>query len=196
MNELDSREDADFESVEDFASTLFWIDTGQQHRDRDDLWSHMDMSVKQDLRKTTRALFALYPELAEAVGRRMVADDSHERGVAHLNLDKALPGSERPVIAADRIDPTIIPKQRAAGWPDFHPERYCHRCGNRNPVWTADADLWAIVSRAYLGHESHAGIVCPMCADELYTIATGKKSFWLFVRETVEPRTNHGKERR
>ncbi len=38
--------------------------------------------------------------------------------------------------------PEEIVRQRQLGWPDFHPEDFCHRCGRRNPVWYADAALW------------------------------------------------------
>lgn len=56
---------------------------------------------------------------------------------------------------SDRIDPAEIPRQREQGWPDFHPEDYCHRCGARNPVW-ASSDWPELVG-------SHAGILCPTC---------------------------------
>lgn len=40
------------------------------------------------------------------------------------------------------VSPEYIKAQREAGWPDMHPEDYCHRCGNRNPLWYADRDDW------------------------------------------------------
>lgn len=91
--------------------------------------------------------------------------------------------AERPTIAAPRMDPETIPAHREAGWTDFHPEDFCHRCGDRNPVWFAPADVWAKISTASLGEPSHAGIVCPACATELYEQATGTRPIWVFQPE-------------
>lgn len=53
------------------------------------------------------------------------------------------------------VAPATIDAQRAARWPDFHPENFCHRCGQRNPPWfTPNWD------EAGLGH---GGILCPGC---------------------------------
>lgn len=57
---------------------------------------------------------------------------------------------------SDHVDPEEIKRQRTLGWPDFHPEDYCHRCGRRNiKAWTATE--W----RELTG--SNAGILCPVC---------------------------------
>jgi hypothetical protein len=42
--------------------------------------------------------------------------------------------------------PEEIGRQRAMGWPDFHPEDFCHRCGRRNPVWSGDLRDWRIAT--------------------------------------------------
>lgn len=86
--------------------------------------------------------------------------------------------SERPTINPARIDPASVPAQRAAGWPNFHPEAFCHRCGDRNINWFADTEAWAAITTAYLGASSHAGIVCPACASELHEAATGETTIW------------------
>lgn len=58
----------------------------------------------------------------------------------------------------DSVDPNDIHAQRAAGWPDFHPEDYCHRCGRRNPLWFSPE--WVELT----GGDS--GILCPPCFAE------------------------------
>jgi hypothetical protein len=65
-----------------------------------------------------------------------------------------------------RVTPFEIASQRAAGWPDFHPEDYCHRCGCRNPIWYADSQLWNEVMGGDRDEEV-AGIVCPTCFADL-----------------------------
>lgn len=60
--------------------------------------------------------------------------------------------------------------QRANGWPDFHPEDYCHRCGGPNMTWAAPQEVWNPVMRPegpdtenWLWNE----IVCPPCFSEM-----------------------------
>jgi hypothetical protein len=53
-------------------------------------------------------------------------------------------------VTIDEID-----RQRSLGWPDFHPEDYCHRCGRPNPVWHSPE--WVEVTG------SHSDILCPVC---------------------------------
>lgn len=42
------------------------------------------------------------------------------------------------------------------GWPDFHPETFCHRCGRRNIRAWFSPEWPSLVG-------SHAGILCPVC---------------------------------
>ena len=64
------------------------------------------------------------------------------------------------------MTPEEIVRQRSLGWPDFHPEDYCHRCGRPNCLWHAPE--WpAIVG-------SHAGILCPVCFADLVPRCTWK----------------------
>lgn len=55
----------------------------------------------------------------------------------------------------ESVRPDEIPRQRARGWPDFHPEDFCHRCGHRNPVWCID-DRWPFDTL-------EDTILCPSC---------------------------------
>ncbi len=68
-----------------------------------------------------------------------------------------------------------IAKQRLLGWPDFHPEDFCHLCGNKNPVWFASNELWnSVIS-------SPTGILCPLCFTKLYEEKTGHtNTIWEF----------------
>lgn len=55
----------------------------------------------------------------------------------------------------------FIDTQRRTGWPDIHPESFCHRCGQRNPVWHAAPALWneGTASRP----RGRGDILCPTC---------------------------------
>lgn len=72
-----------------------------------------------------------------------------------------------------------IEAQRASGWPDIHPEDYCHRCGNRNPLWCADAEDWATATAEWAATEPNWGICCPTCFADMHAAATGKRSIWM-----------------
>ena len=70
-----------------------------------------------------------------------------------------------------------IDAQRAAGWPDFHPEDYCHRCGHRNMwSWHTDAESWAAAFPE--GDAAFNGIVCPSCFAYLHELHTGELTTW------------------
>jgi hypothetical protein len=63
-----------------------------------------------------------------------------------------------------------ISEQRAKGWPDFHPEDFCHRCGHPNMCWFIASEIWNPVMRpagrdttTWLWNE----IICPQCFAEL-----------------------------
>lgn len=63
--------------------------------------------------------------------------------------------------------PATIAAQRAAGWPEWHPEDYCHRCGGTNPPWVTDAHLWTVGAGLY-------DILCITCWVDAYQAATGE----------------------
>ena len=62
-----------------------------------------------------------------------------------------------------------ITTQRAAGWPDFHPEDFCHRCGHKNVSWYIDGSTWADVMRSGdpLSWGRWQEIICIPCFIEL-----------------------------
>lgn len=63
--------------------------------------------------------------------------------------------------------PGEIAAQKAHGWPEWHPEDYCHRCGQRNPPWVIDAHLWTVGAGLY-------DILCITCWVDAYQAATGE----------------------
>lgn len=78
-----------------------------------------------------------------------------------------------------------IADQRAKGWPDFHPEDFCHICGQRNPVWHAQDDAWEAVHPEAVGSDG-GGICCPSCFAVAYWRATGKHPVWDFTIRAPE----------
>ena len=74
------------------------------------------------------------------------------------------------------INPKLIVEQRAKGWVDFHPEDFCHRCGNRNPVWYVDSDRWNLA----VDHldRGNLTVLDPACFIELWEAKTGLKAAW------------------
>jgi hypothetical protein len=82
----------------------------------------------------------------------------------------------KPSVTLEEID-----AQREAGWPDFHPEDYCHRCGGRNvSSWFVDSDRF---NDAFGPPEVHPynGIVCPGCFVEAHEKDTGLKTTWQLI---------------
>jgi len=82
---------------------------------------------------------------------------------------RARQAAERRVVPVEHVAalrPGAVEAQRAGGWPDFHPEDFCHRCGRPNVVWsTPDAETWRRATR-----ERERGVVdilCPSCFVEL-----------------------------
>lgn len=70
-------------------------------------------------------------------------------------------------VAEERVTPEAIRRQRELGWPEFHPETYCHRCGGRNLTsWSVPSEMW---NRA----ASPRDILCPQCWTRAYEAATG-----------------------
>lgn len=71
------------------------------------------------------------------------------------------------------IDPAEIPDQRARGWPDFHPETYCHNCGRTNPVWWIDSAMWDQTRG-----EDYVTILCPSCFTLAWEKQAGGRIIW------------------
>jgi len=70
-----------------------------------------------------------------------------------------------------------IDAQRELGWPDFHPEDFCHRCGNRNISWSVDSDRFNVAMGRHYTHRWN-GIICIACFVELHEQATSLRCSW------------------
>lgn len=70
---------------------------------------------------------------------------------------------------SQRVELSEIDNQRTLGWIDFHPEDFCHRCGNRNlESWSAPSWWWNRVwADSAEDEDDYQGIVCPQCFNEL-----------------------------
>lgn len=66
-----------------------------------------------------------------------------------------------------RITQAELDAQRRKGWPDFHPEDFCHRCGGPNTTWWVANDVWDYVMRPGGAWEQWNGIICPSCFGEM-----------------------------
>lgn len=96
---------------------------------------------------------------------------------------------------AASVLPEEILHQRANGWPDFHPEDFCHRCGRRNPVWWVDANQWETATEDRPRGE--LDILCPSCFVELHEAATGQRFLWeLRITPTADAETAAGSRER
>jgi len=96
-----------------------------------------------------------------------------------------------PVRQAEGVTPEDIAAQRAKGWPDFHPEDFCHRCGRPNiQSWFVASPLWNAAIRNEDGTVRDgyppSEIICPQCftqADE--AMLGGGYRTWELVPERV-----------
>lgn len=108
-------------------------------------------------------------------GRGQKMGGARPRRVRRFGLLGASRGGGPAVTVRDARTPDQIAEQHAKGWPDFHPEDYCHQCGDRNPRW------WAPEWPALMG--THAGILCPRCFA-----LNDPESLWVVTRwERQEP---------
>lgn len=65
-------------------------------------------------------------------------------------------------------------------------ERWCRRCGGRNPwSWSMDSDRWNVATR----HDDwlNNAIMCPGCFVELHEEATGLRTTWRLVPDPMTP---------
>lgn len=112
---------------------------------------------------------------AEELWHRAIDSDSDSGPAMLANALRRAAESGNP---ADRnapkwvqsVTPTEIIRQRAIGWPDFHPEDFCHECGRRNPVWWVESEDW---NRA-----GDHNILCPPCFTTAWEAATGQRGIW------------------
>lgn len=71
-----------------------------------------------------------------------------------------------------------IDEQRSLGWPAFHPEDYCHRCGIKNISWFVDSDRFNLAMDGLSFKHLWNGIICIQCFVELHEAKTGLRCTW------------------
>jgi hypothetical protein len=122
---------------------------------------------------------SIYEAAEEHAGVAEISDED-ARAVHDLIVEASVSvsvtdGAEAPAWVA-AVLPEEIVRQRAAGWPDFHPETFCHRCGRRNPCWSVDSEEWG---KAVAGRDrGDLEILCPSCFVLLHEQATGGWGHW------------------
>jgi hypothetical protein len=88
-------------------------------------------------------------------------------------------GVHAPVWVA-AVLPEEIVRQRQLGWPDMHPEDFCHRCGRRNPVWYTSPTVWNAVTEARRRETGRDSVLCPSCFVELHEQQFGVQQGFLW----------------
>lgn len=74
------------------------------------------------------------------------------------------------------VAPDEIERQRQRGWPDFHPEDFCHRCGRPNCSWWAASDAWNVATANV--ERGRLTVLCPPCFMTLWHEETGLRVSW------------------
>jgi len=69
-----------------------------------------------------------------------------------------------------------INKQRSIGWPDFHPEDFCHQCGQRNPNWFTNKEDWQQATQFLPRRELE--ILCPSCFCHELALVEPETQVW------------------
>lgn len=83
----------------------------------------------------------------------------------------------------ERVSPDWIKSQRDQGWPDMHPEDYCHKCGARNPKWcAASREDWLMATFAWAAETGREGICCVTCFAGMYEEQSGESPVWMLTR--------------
>lgn len=78
------------------------------------------------------------------------------------------------------MSPEAIKAQRETGWPDIHPEDFCHRCGTRNMLWCATSrEDWLTATEPWAAETGREGICCPQCFAEMHAENTGVATIWM-----------------
>lgn len=88
-------------------------------------------------------------------------------------------------MTAPSVPAEYIKEQRRLGWPDIHPEHYCHRCGRRNFTWFASREDWLKATQTWSDETGREGICCLSCFVEM-SAATGDDPLWE-IRRWKEP---------
>lgn len=118
--------------------------------------------------------------IREAVGAQRKAeaalrDAEIEHAKEKAGLRRIIGSRDAALRRAQGVDPQEIEEQRATGWPDFHPEDYCHRCGRSNIVWYAASPLWNEAVPEI------SPILCPQCFVAAWEAATSLRPAWALV---------------
>lgn len=106
-----------------------------------------------------------------------------------VHLDCQTPGCDGALVYTVNkfhVDLIEIATQRKLGWPDFDPEDYCHRCGNRNCVWWTDSDRFNLALGSHGVDPEWQGILCPPCFIELHEEKTNLKASWRLIPDTFK----------
>ncbi len=129
-------------------------------------------------------------------GGRIGFLDALEAATLSAHSDRApAVGTNPPLVPAAGapiplfVSPDFILAQREAGWPDIHPEDYCHKCGVRNPSWFVRREQWLCATEAWAEQTGREGICCVGCFAEMFTEATGEKVFCEVILHEVRGRT-------
>lgn len=77
-----------------------------------------------------------------------------------------------------QVEPSYILEQRRLGWPDIHPEDYCHRCGVSFDPWFTDRETWLAGTSVWSKETGREGICCMTCFTDMYKANTGKRPCW------------------
>lgn len=79
----------------------------------------------------------------------------------------------------------LIRCQRILGWPDFGPEKYCHRCGGVNVrSWYVDSDRFNAAVGSGIDDKWN-GIICPGCFVELHEASVGMVTSWKLIPDPM-----------
>lgn len=88
------------------------------------------------------------------------------------------------------VSPEWIKQQREQGWPDMHPEDYCHRCGKPNRLWAAHPQqVWLDGTGEWAKETGREGICCIDCFTTMYEQNTGTRPIWMLT--IFDPNTSN-----
>lgn len=88
-------------------------------------------------------------------------------------------GQPNPHAVRADVTPEQIVEQRAKGWPNFHPEDFCHRCGRSNIVWFTNSEFWNVAVPKV------TEILCPQCFVTAHEDATGRSHAWELIPDAL-----------
>jgi len=147
--------------------------------------------VAMTLDEAADAILAKYPAqddspLPGCTGDYKCPAPAHQHGCMSDTLGHCNEPGEHWKYPAQVVTAEWIKSQRDAGWPDMHPEDYCHLCGARNPSWCVDREDWVTATEAWAAQTGREGICCPGCFATMHETATGKTTTWELVPFRVE----------